>query len=150
VSSSCRAALRAGYLAATYTSMLSGPDTTSYLLQVRDGDAPGIYELKFCADVRLADLVPGAPATIMYENIVRGVMSSCRPPLQQHVQTQGQEQQQLNYAPTGRRRALLDMPTIPSSVGFIVYLVTLCGYNRPAEVNPNVGGLMGVYQNMTR
>ncbi|GIM04119.1 hypothetical protein Vretimale_8736, partial [Volvox reticuliferus] len=109
------------------SSFPGGRDSHVFYLRQDDGQ---MYRLSFCSGViSAADLVPNVRFAITYSSIQDGVMNTCQKP------------RQLNREPPAaagaRRRSLFGSEiTTPIRPTFLVYIVTVCGFDKPAAATP--------------
>ncbi|GIL55707.1 hypothetical protein Vafri_11231 [Volvox africanus] len=113
-----------GDLLAIKMSQLSGGESSSYYLQVPRGSMSGIYLLEFCPDVTIDEMLLNARTVVTYDKVVGGVMHTCQPPRQDDSQPR-----------QAQRRRLFGSLTTPTKPSYIVYITTLCGYNKSTEVD---------------
>ncbi|GIM04118.1 hypothetical protein Vretimale_8736, partial [Volvox reticuliferus] len=105
------------------SSFPGGRDSHVFYLRQDDGQ---MYRLSFCSGViSAADLVPNVRFAITYSSIQDGVMNTCQKP------------RQLNREPPAaagaRRRSLFGSEiTAPIRPTFLIYIVSMCGYDKPA------------------
>ncbi|GIL84207.1 hypothetical protein Vretifemale_12896, partial [Volvox reticuliferus] len=100
-------------------------EQTSYYLTTTQHDAGDIiYRLAFCDGVLPEDIPMSAPVTVVYDEIIDGVVHSCTPPRESD---DGQRQ---------RRRALLgETITVPLEPRILVYITSFCGFPEPPVVS---------------
>ncbi|GLI65340.1 hypothetical protein VaNZ11_008889, partial [Volvox africanus] len=116
-----------GDLLAIKMSQLSGGESSSYYLRVPEGNMSGIYLLELCPEVIMDEMLLNALTVIMYDKVANGVMHTCQPPRQ--------DDSQLHQDPRRRRRRLFGSLVTPTRPSYIVYITTLCGYNKSTEVD---------------
>ncbi|GIL42048.1 hypothetical protein Vafri_115 [Volvox africanus] len=116
----------------SYREVFSGPDAdikrSYYLQRTRDYDPDPdhdtSHQLVFCDAISPRDIPVGTPATVVYDKFVDGVMHSCSVP------TENAEQAKSGIS--SRQRELLGQSiTTPLLPRILMYIVTICGYEKP-------------------
>ncbi|GLI61236.1 hypothetical protein VaNZ11_003536, partial [Volvox africanus] len=114
-------------LSVTTSSLPEGRDSDEFFLRQNDGQ---MYRLSFCSGVvSAADLAPNVRVAVTYSSIQDGVMHSCQKPRQL-------DREPPAAAGAGRRYLFGDEITTPIRPTFLIYIVNMCGYGKPATVTP--------------
>ncbi|GIL49392.1 hypothetical protein Vafri_5746 [Volvox africanus] len=116
-----------GTLLSLAASFPDGRDYDEFYLRQDDGQ---MYRLSFCSGVvSAADLTPNARFAITYSSIQDGVMYSCQKPRQLDGEPPA-------AAGAGRRSLFGNVITTPTRPTFLIYIVSMCGYGKPAATTP--------------
>ncbi|GIL55693.1 hypothetical protein Vafri_11229 [Volvox africanus] len=128
-----------GTLLSLTTSFPDGRDSDEFYLRQDDGQ---MYRLSFCSGaVSAADLTPNVRFAITYSSIQDGVMHSCQKPRQLDGEPPATSR-------AGRRSLFGNQITTPIRPTFLIYIVTMCGYDKPAAATTEI--LKDVFYNDSR
>ncbi|GLI66238.1 hypothetical protein VaNZ11_009980, partial [Volvox africanus] len=112
-----------GVLQGTITSLeLYGSRPTYYLDLYGTSGAARIFHLEFCEAVSASSILLGILVNVPYDNIENGVVHSCSVPTEPDQESQ----------PSRPQRLLLgEAITSPLEPRILVYIASICGYNKP-------------------
>lgn len=101
------------------SSLPGGKDPTQFYLQTDDNQ---FFRLAFCSSVDVEQIIPNSRVVVEFDEMSNGVLSTCKLPREE----------------SSRRILFGDSITTPTEPTFLIYLVTLCGYNEPAAATEEV------------
>ncbi|GIL67428.1 hypothetical protein Vafri_20814 [Volvox africanus] len=116
-----------GVLQGTITSLELYDSRPTYYLDVYGASgAAKIFHLEFCESVHSSSVLLGILVNVPYDKIENGVVHSCSVPTEPAQDSQ----------PSRPRRLLLgESITSPLEPRILIYVPTLCGYNKPPAVS---------------